>query len=98
MIAVSIQPSGTYSRSRVSGSGSVSSASPRSTPDPSEAVNITRRVDPRYHAPAAPPTRHSLSQAFHEKNGRRMESSGGLTMSEVTVQRSVKSLVSRGIN
>ena len=97
MIAVSIQPSGTYSRSRVMGSGSVSSASPRSTPDPTEAVNITRRVDPRYHAPA-PPTRHSLSQAFHEKNGRRTESSGGLTMSEVTVQRSVKSLVSRGIN
>lgn len=92
IIAVSIQPSGTYSRS----SGSVSSASPRSTPDPTEAVNITRRVDPRYHAPAAPPTRHSLSQAFHEKN-KRTESSG-LTMSEVTVQRSVKSLVSRGIN
>ena len=97
VIAVSIQPSGTYSRSRVQGSGSVSSASPRSTPDPTEAVNITRRVDPRYHAPA-PPTRHSLSQAFHEKNGRRVESTGGLTMSEVTVQRSVKSLVSRGIN
>lgn len=98
VIAVSIQPSGTYSRSRVTGSGSVSSASPRSTPDPTEAVNITRRVDPRYQPAPAPPTRHSLSQAFHEKNGRRVESSGGLTMSEVTVQRSVKSLVSRGIN
>ena len=92
---MSIQPSGTYSRSRLT-SGSVSSASPRSTPDPTEAVNITRRVDPRYHAPSAPPTRHSLTQAFHEKN-KRTESSG-LTMSEVTVQRSVKSLVSRGIN
>ena len=96
-MAVSIQPSGTYSRSR-GATGSVSSASPRSTPDPIE-VNISRRVDPRYHALPGPttPTRHSLSQAFHEKNGRSTES-GGLTMSEVTVQRSVKSLVSRGIN
>lgn len=87
VIAVSIQPSGIYPRR----SGSLSS-SPRSTPDPSE--NITRRVDPRYNNQ---PVRHSLSQAFHEKNGRKLDN-GGYTMSEVSVQRSVKSLISRGIN
>merc|ERR1719150_3020333 len=86
VIAVSIQPSGIYPRR----SGSISS-SPRSTPDPTE--NITRRVDPRYNQPV----RHSLSQAFHQKNGRKLDN-GGCTMSEVTVQRSVKSLISRGIN
>lgn len=87
VIAVSIQPSGIYPRR----SGSISS-SPRSTPDPAE--NITRRVDPRYNNQ---PVRHSLSQAFHEKNGKKLEN-GGYTMSEVSVQRSVKSLISRGIN
>ena len=75
VIAVSIQPSGIYPRR----SGSLSS-SPRSTPDPAE--NITRRVDPRYNSQ---PARHSLSQAFHEKNGRRLDN-GGYTMSEVRIR------------
>ena len=74
VIAVSIQPSGIYPRR----SGSLSS-SPRSTPDPAE--NITRRVDPRYNSQ---PVRHSLSQAFHEKNGRKLDN-GGYTMSEVSI-------------
>ena len=64
-------------------------------------------MDPRYHAPApapATPARHSLSAAYHEKQGRKVEGGGGggggggYTMAEVSVQRSVKSLVSRGIN
>ena len=94
-MAVSIQPSGSYPRHGLrSGSGSISSSSPRSTPDPTE-INITRRVDPRYQQQQ--PVRHSLSQAFHEKNARKSDD-GGYTMSEMTVQRSVKSLVSRGIN
>ena len=92
-MAVSIQPSGSYPR-HGQRSGSISSSSPRSTPDPTE-VNITRRVDPRYQQQQ--PVRHSLSQAFHEKNGRKLDN-GGYSMSEMTVQRSVKSLISRGIN
>lgn len=93
VMAVSIQPSGSYPR-HGQRSGSISSSSPRSTPDPTE-VNITRRVDPRYQQQQ--PVRHSLSQAFHEKNGRKLDN-GDYSMSEMTVQRSVKSLISRGIN
>ena len=58
----------------------------------------SRRVDMRYNNTVQhQPVRHSLSQAFHEKNGRKLDN-GGYTMSEVTVQRNVKSLISRGIN
>jgi len=93
VMGVSIQPSGSYP---IRG-GSVSSSSPRSTPDPAE-HNISRRVDMRYNNTVQhQPVRHSLSQAFHEKNGRKLDN-GGYTMSEVTVQRNVKSLISRGIN
>merc|ERR1719516_79343 len=62
VMGVSIQPSGTYPKHQFR-SASVSSSSPRSTPDPAE-INISR---------------HSLSQAFHEKNGRQFEN-GGYTM------------------
>jgi len=95
VMGVSIQPSGTYPKHQFR-SGSVSSSSPRSTPDPAE-INISRRIDLRYNPSNQQPVRHSLSQAFHEKNGRKLEN-GGYTMSEVSVQRNVKSLISRGIN
>ena len=59
---VSIQPSGTYPLGR-----SLSS-SPRSSPDPQE-QSIGRRVDSRYQTDI--PVRHSLTQAYHEKTGKR---------------------------
>jgi len=90
VIAVSIQPSGSYPR-LPNRSGSVSSSSPRSTPDPGE-VNISRRLDSRYQ-----PQRHSLSQAFHERNNKQLDQ-GGFSVCEVSVQRNVKSLVHRSIN
>lgn len=92
VMGVSIQPSGTYPR-HAHRSGSVSSSSQRSTPDPVE-VNISRRVDSRYQDQ---PQRHSLSQAFYERNNKQVNNQGGFTVSEVSVQRNVKSLITRGI-
>jgi len=81
---VSIQPSGTYPLGR-----SLSS-SPRSSPDPQE-QSLGRRLDSRYQNDI--PVRHSLTQAYHEKSAK----TEPYTMSQVTVQRSFKSQVSRGI-
>jgi len=78
---VSIQPSGTYPLGR-----SLSS-SPRSSPDPQETLG--RRLDQRYNNDA--PVRHSLTQAYREKAAR-----DGMSMSQVTVQRSFTAV--RGIN
>ena len=55
-----------FQHSEHSGRNLPSAIWPRSSPEPAE--NITRRVDTRYNSQ---PARHSLSQAFHEKNGRR---------------------------
>merc|ERR1719312_955043 len=59
---VSIQPSGTYPLGR-----SLSS-SPRSSPDPAQ-DSLGRRLDSRYQTEI--PVRHSLSQAYHQNNGKK---------------------------
>ena len=99
---VSIQPSGTYPLGR-----SLSS-SPRSSPDPAQDNSLGRRLDSRYQTEI--PVRHSLTQAYHQSNGKKEPytmSQVGITdlsfsdlerfLFQVTVQRSFKSHVTRGI-